>query len=334
MDASAILATLTSHRRPVLIPHRHPDGDAIGSALGLYHYLKEAGAAPVVVSPTDIPRTLAWLPGVSEIIVYTDTPDAAARAVQQADLIVFIDFGEIKRLDELGELIGAHAAPRMLIDHHPHPKVTTQWQWWDPSAPATAYLIARLLWEAPAGLTPTVAECLLTGIVTDTGRFNYSTSAALFEVVGKLIEKGADLEKIIERVFYRFREAQLRFWGEALSRKMTLFRDYHTALMVVSRAELEAQGLQEEDLEGLVNFPLQMEDVFISVLIRETAREVKLSFRSRGPYPVNRFAGEYFGGGGHFHAAGARSFQPLAEVVAFFEASLPRFWQSLSENTP
>ncbi len=333
MDAASILRVLSSHGRPVLIPHRHPDGDALGSALGLFHYLRKKGAAPVVVSPTGVPRTLQWLPGTSDIIVYADDPAAASRAITAADLIVFIDFGAIKRLGSLASLIEESAAPRLLIDHHPSPAVATQWQWWDPGAPATAFLLVQLLRADEAGLDPVVAECLLTGIVTDTGRFNHATSAELFEVVAELMRRGADPEQIIERVFYRFREAQLRFWGQALSQKMKIFRPYHTALMVIRKAELEAHGLEEEDLEGLVNFPLQIEDVFISVLIRETAEEIKLSFRSRGPYPVHRFAREFFGGGGHYHAAGARSFQSLEQVIAFFEASLPQFWKSITAHT-
>ncbi len=330
MNASRILSVLLGARRPVFIPHRHPDGDALGSALALYHTVRLRAERPHLVVPTPAPRTLEWLPGIAEAIVHTAAPEAAETAVAEADLLVFVDFGDIRRLDRLAEAIERSAAPTLLIDHHPDPQVATSWQWWDPQAPATALLVHRLLRHAGHPIRPEVAQCLLTGIVTDTGRFNHSATAEVFAATADLLAAGADLEAIIQNVFYRFSEPQLRFWGHVLAQKMEIFTEYHTALITISRGELQQRGLSDDDLEGLANFPLQIEDVFISVLIRETPEEVKLSFRSRGPYPVNRFAAEYFKGGGHFHAAGARSFRPLDEVIAQFKASLPRFWAALA----
>ncbi len=330
--ASVLWDALNSSQSPTIVPHRHPDGDALGSALAIFHSLQQAQGAPHVVVPTSIPKMLHWMPGVEQAIVAPEHPDIAQQAIDKADLLVFVDFGDLRRLDHLVETVQQSTAPIVLIDHHPSPKITAEYMWWDPHAPATALLIYRLFQKGQRRISSTIAQCLLTGIITDTGRFNYSLSPEVFTTTADLIAHGADLETIIQRIFYRFSENQLRFWGHTLSEQMEIIHPYPIALMIVSHKDFIQWKITEDDLEGLVNFPLQMKDIFISILIRETPEEVKLSFRSRGPYPVNRWASEYFQGGGHFHAAGARSFQPLKQVIAQVKASLPHFWKSIHDT--
>ncbi|GIV35057.1 MAG: exopolyphosphatase [Chitinophagales bacterium] len=322
---------LTAARKVVITTHANPDGDAMGSSLAMFHYLKKKGCVPAVIVPTSYPDFLAWLPGNEQVLVYQNGGGKADQLIAEAEIIVCLDFNALSRTGDMENALRSASALKAVIDHHISPDTFPDFLISDVAKSSTAEIVYDFITVCgDEGLIDKeIAECLFTGILTDTGGFQFpTTTAAVHRKAAFLIECGADNHAIYERVFNTFSEMRLRLFGYCIER-MKLFKDLKTALIVLSRNELQRFAVRQGDTEGLVNFPMKMQEINLSVLIVDRTERIKLSFRSRGTFDVNQFAREHFNGGGHRNAAGGYSFESLEKVVQKFESILPQYREAL-----
>ena len=328
----AVAKLIPGKEHAVILTHLSPDGDAMGSALGLKLWLRDSGCADVqVIVPNLYPDFLAWLPTAGEIIIYGTQKEAAEQAVHNADLLFCVDFNEPKRIGDAAELLGLTSCPKVLIDHHLNPDhemvdVVISY----PEAPAASYLVLELInginevkgqgSKVKGQLSTDTATCLYCGLMTDTGNFAFnSNNPVLYEMIAELLRAGINKDRIFDNVFNQYSSNRMELMGYCLFRKMKIYKKYHTALITLTAAEMRRFGFQKGDTEGFVNLPLQISDVFYSVFMREDTDRIKLSFRSQGDRPVNTLAHDFFNGGGHMNAAGGESFFTLDTTVKTFE---------------
>ncbi|MEY3677863.1 MAG: hypothetical protein RI924_4 [Bacteroidota bacterium] len=318
---------LAQPRNVVITTHHKPDGDAMGSSLGLYNYLIQKGHHVHVITPTDYPIFLHWLPNNGEVLVYTEQVEKSKELIAAADLIFCLDFNSLSRINEMGEWVAQSAAKKVMIDHHLEPDDFDDYRLWSIKACATAQLVYELIvneLEEPELLTKDVANCLYTGIMTDSGSFKYSnTTAEVHQIVADLIAKGAENHRIHQLVYDNSSENRLRFLGHCLSNRLEVFSEYNTAMITVPESDLQKFNIETGDTEGLVNYALSINGIRLAALIIERPDRVKLSLRSTGDFPANEICKKYFNGGGHRNAAGGASDDPFNEVVNQFKNLLP-----------
>ncbi len=301
----------------------------MGSSLGLYNFLIQKGHHVKVITPTDYPIFLHWLPNNPEVIIFTEKGEESKKLVQEADLIFCLDFNTLSRINELGEIVREAKAKKVMIDHHLEPEDFDDFRHWTINACATAQLvydfIANVLQE-PQLINKDVATCLYTGIMTDSGSFRFpTTTPEVHHIVADLISRGAENWKIHQLVYDNFSENRLRFLGHCLLNKLEVHAEFNTAIIVVSQRELQEYGISTGDTEGLVNYALTINGIRLAALIIERTDKVKLSLRSTGDFPANEICKKYFNGGGHRNAAGGQSDRKLLEVVSDFKAILPEY---------
>ena len=342
-QTAQVVAALEGKKNIVLFTHVAPDGDAIGSSLGLRHWLlahyPQLEDIRIIV-PTPYPPFLSWMPGADTILIHTVDPEATKEAAQKADLVFCLDFNEPKRIDAVAPLLTSLTCQKILIDHHLHPDMSmTDLCISYPEAPAASYLVLELinsilrLQSAEAShcehttLPYDCAVCLYTGLMTDTGNFAYnSNNPELYEMIAQLLRAGINKDIIFDNVFNQYSADRLRFTGYCLYHKMRIFSKYHTALIAISSEELKRFNFQSGDAEGIVNMPLQIGAIKYSVFMREDIDKIKISFRSQGDRPVNELAHALFNGGGHKNAAGGESHLSLAATVKLFEDNYQQFF--------
>lgn len=322
---------LAESKRIVILPHTAPDGDAVGSILGWKLILEHAcpEAEVTAISPDRIEDYLRWMPHLEELLCFADEPERCLERLAEADLICHLDHNTITRLRHapLIEAVRASGARRLLIDHHLDPDPDFDYCISLPNASATCELIYQLSLSLGyrEAITPEAATLLLTGIITDTGRFMYShLCPELFETASGLLALGADYAQIIDRLNYHNPEQQLRLQGYVLDRKLELYPELRAAVLTLSQQELQQYGASKGDTEGLVNLPLSIEGIDCSCFIREDRTQIKLSLRSTGDFPVNELAQEAFGGGGHRNAAGAEYQGSIEEAKNIYLCHLQR----------
>lgn len=322
------LSLLAAPKNIFITTHHKPDGDAIGSMLGLYHYLVRKGHRVTPVAPSEVPDFLQWLPGVPYIINAEEHPDAAADAIRSSDLIFCLDFNDYSRTKTLEPLLAEAAQPKLLIDHHMFPKPVWDFGTSVPEKSSTCEMVYDFINEAGDNdiIDLDIAACLYTGLMTDTGSFRFPiATAAVHRMIADLKDRGLEHAPIHERVFDAWSANRMRFVGYMLIERMELFPEYSAGLITISRKDLKLFNLSVGDTEGLVQYPLSVQGIRFSTLITERAEEVKLSFRSKGDFDVNRFAREHFSGGGHFNASGGKSSESLNDTVARFKKNLSEF---------
>lgn len=305
----------------VAVCHTGPDGDAIGSCLAAYHVFTAIGKDIHAVIPDAFLANLRTLPGAKEIVDATRYPDFAAKLIDEADLILCLDFNAPARTGRLESAIMASKAHKILIDHHLHPDIDADVIISHPDMPATAYLFFRFLCrlELFNFIDRYAAECMLAGMMTDTGNFSYNCSdPELYVVTAELIRKGADKEKLYWQLFNTFSENCLRLNSYALLKKMEVFADDNAALITLSRDELNRFHYTKGDTEGLVNRPLSIPGVRYSCFMRQEADCIRVSMRSVGEFPVNKVCSDHFAGGGHLNAAGGKFHGTLDEAAQAF----------------
>lgn len=313
---------LASARKPAVITHYDPDGDAIGSALGLALYLekKVQNHVPVLVPNID-PAFLQWLPGHERIIFFDQNPVGCEKVLRQSDLLVHVDFNTRDRLKKMQPCVFSISVPSVLFDHHPEPDIPATLIISDTSRSATAELIYELIEQSGDGalLDTQIAINLFTGLMTDTGCFSYSSSRPhTFETAARLLQFPFDKDEVYRKVYDFYSEERMRLMGYCLYKKMTVLPDCNTAFIVLTHKELEEFNHQPGDTEGFVNLPFSIRGTLVTALFTEKDDHVKISFRSRGRFAVNTFAAKYFSGGGHYHAAGGECNLPLEEAVKRF----------------
>lgn len=319
--------------RYVILTHMGPDGDAIGSSLAMRHYLESKGKQVVVIVPDSIPGFLKWLPGANDIKVFSDNPDACEELIYQADVICCLDFNVVKRIDKVASAFLFTKAKKFLLDHHPYPGNTFDVLLSHPEASSTSELVFHLICALGdyRKMDSEIAKCIYTGIMTDTGALSYkSNSSNLFMIISHLLDKGIDKDEIYRLVYHDYSESRLRLQGFVLCDKMQLFPDKSTALITLNDAELKRFNYNKGDTEGFVNMPLQIKGVLMSAFFREDAEAgiIKLSFRSVGDVPCNRFSSDFFNGGGHQNAAGGEFKGTMEQAVRIFIDGLEKWSES------
>ncbi|MFW5645467.1 MAG: DHH family phosphoesterase [Bacteroidota bacterium] len=327
MDKAAIqqIKNLLSDKsqKIVIISHVNPDGDAIGSSMGVYHFLKNDNFTHVsVVSPGSFPSFISWMPGTQQIIIATREPNKALGALADADIIFCLDFNDMARTDQLQEALKKSSATKILIDHHPDPHDQFDVVFSHVSASSTAELIYEFIVALGKEhlLDEHIAQCLYTGIITDTGSFSYAcNNPKTYHITAHLISLGIDGEKIHRKIYDTYSEDRLRLLGHCLSSNLKVMLPCKTAFIYLSCEDLKRFNYQEGDTEGVVNYALSIKGIELGAIFIEKKDIIKISFRSEGTINVNTLARDYFNGGGHKNASGGHSQQNLEKTIKDFE---------------
>lgn len=309
----------------VITCHVSPDGDAIGSSLAMYHVLTSVGKNVKVITPDMLPRNLMFLPGAKEILPFTKYGEFATRLFADADLIICLDFNAPYRVDRLEGLLTSSLAPKVLIDHHIDPANFADVVISHPEMSSTCILLFRVICclELFAKIDKCVAECIYTGMMTDTGNFTYNSSDPdIYIIIAELLKKGINKDDIYQRVCNTFSESRIKLNGYATLQKMQIFPEHKAALITLSHEELQQFNYEKGDTESLVNIPLSIPGVIYSVFMRDDVEYIKVSTRSKGDFPVNIICEKYFSGGGHKNAAGGEFRGSLHEAINVFMSIL------------
>lgn len=329
-----IYPQLTTPKKIVVTMHQKPDGDAMGSTLGLYHFLIQLGHTVTVVSPTNWADFLAWMPGIKTVLDYERQTVAADKLIDEADWIFCLDFNTLSRTKRMEEKLNKATALRILIDHHQEPQADKfAYGASDTAKSSTCEMVYDFITGAgyEDKINVAVAECLYTGVMTDTGSFRFpATTAAVHTMVACLKSKGIDHSKIHEHVYDNFLENRFRFIGNVLLNRMEVYYEYNTALIAIPQSDLIKFGITTGDTEGLVNYPLGIKGIKLAAIIIDRGEERKSSFRSKDGFDVNVFARKYFNGGGHVNASGGQNKEPLEEVVKMFIQAMKENKEQLS----
>ena len=313
----------------VIIPHKNPDGDAMGSCLAWQGILNQLGHSTTVIAPNDYPTFLHWLPGHDSVLIYENNQEVADKLIAAADMVFTLDFNTLKRIDQMGVRVSESSAKKIRIDHHQEPDDYPDIMFSNPAIGSTCEFVFQIIegLGLVQNINKDIASSLYTGIVTDTGSFRFpSVTAATHRAVATLIDAGANHSQIHEKMKDNGRPDRLKLLGIALN-NMIFITKYRTAYITLSQDELDACNYQKGDTEGFVNYGLSVAGIEMAVLMTESKKEnmIKISFRSKGDLAVNLFAKTYFEGGGHINAAGGKSDKSLQETEAYFLKSLATF---------
>ena len=324
---------LASPKKIAILPHKNPDGDAIGSTLAMSLYLKKLGHTCNIVAPNEFPKFLKWLPEAKEIVIADYQAKRAEAIIHQADLIFILDFNTIGRIDELGKWVEQSHAPKVLIDHHQAPD-QFDFMYSDTSMPATCQMVYNFI-EAMHDLDKiykNIATCIYTGMMTDTGGFRFrNTSSSTHRIVAELIDKGVEVDKVSSYVNDSSSPSRLKLLSVTLD-QLTFKPEFRTAFMYLTREQMKENGFQKGDTEGFVNYGLSVDNYVFSVIFIEDTHHnfIKISLRSKGSFDVNEFSRKHFNGGGHMNAAGGRSDLNMEETLKYFESLLPQYQEELN----
>ncbi len=326
---------IESAKKIAILTHTNPDGDAIGSSLALGLALKKRGIDTHVVIPDGLSDFLRWLPGIELSITFAYKKEKAVGVIKDADLIFCLDFNDPKRLNGVEEYLFKSNAKKILIDHHEDPVRFADFtvsETWRGSVGEMIYLLLKEVFEDDI-LDKDIATCLYVAIMTDTGNFNFASSyPEIFHIVGDLMKYNLEKDRIFSNVYDAFSEDRMRLLGYCLQEKMKVLPRYHAAYISITDEELKRFNHRKGDTEGIVNIPFSVKGVRFTALFVEKKDRIKISFRSRGNFPVNRIAAEHYHGGGHVNAAGGDSFLSMEETLKFFESLLPAYVKLLSEG--
>jgi phosphoesterase RecJ-like protein len=329
LDLASLTALLGQPQKIVITTHHKPDGDAMGSSLGLYNYLIQQGHHAKVITPTDYPDFLEWMPGNEEVIIYTENTQLSAELIADASIIFCLDFNSLGRINEMGELVGKSAAYKVMIDHHLDPEDFDDYRHWDINACAAAQLVYDFIANQLNNrqlINKEVATCLYTGIMTDSASFRLpNTTSTVHRIAADLIDAGAANSRIHELIYNSASENRLRFLGHCLANCLEILPEYNTAIISVSKTDLDRFDVNTGDTEGIVNYALAMASIHLAAFIVERSDKVKLSLRSKGEFPANDICKRYFSGGGHRNAAGGQSTDSLDDTINKFKSILPEY---------
>ena len=306
----------------VLLTHINPDGDAIGSVLGLYWFLVKKGCSVSMATPNYFPHFLRWMEGAGRIMDFKKDPGNVNVALKKADLVFFLDFNETDRLGGIRDSLDDIKALTIMIDHHPDPAGFADHIISDTDASSTAELVYRMICDLDGKelVDRPIAECLFTGIMTDTGCFSFNSSnPETFGMVAELLQNGIDKDRIYSQVYDNYSIERMKLLGYSLKDKMVVLPDLRTAYISLTAEELGQYSHRTGDTEGFVNYPFTIKGIRITALFLEREDHIKISFRSKGDFRINRITQEHFNGGGHMNAAGGESFESLEQTIARFE---------------
>ena len=322
-DIRKFQTALREAKSITIVFHFNPDGDAVGSALALYHYFKDDGYAVSVISPNPFPDFLQWMPGADHIIVAQENLTEARKRIKEADILFVVDMNAPHRAgQDLQNAIVKSTAFKVLIDHHVQPDIKCDVMYSTHLTTSASELVHNFLYQylTPNKLvTRAIAECLYVGIITDTGSMSYTCDYPdSYTVLRRLIEAGVNGEDVHRRVYDNYTESRMKLLGLALSQRMTVLPEYGASYMCLTKKDLVENGFQIGDTEGFVNYGLSMKTVHYTAFFTERDNRIRVSFRSKGIVDVNQFARKYFEGGGHVNAAGAFYHGTMEEAIAHF----------------
>lgn len=340
MEKLLIEKTTSLLKKPqkiVIVAHQNPDGDAIGSSLGLYLFLKSNPTHKVsIIMPNDFPDFLKWMPAVENILIFEKNKSEASELIHEATLIFTLDFNSFSRTKEMQNILETARADFIMIDHHQSPDDYALIAFSDTQMSSTSEMVYHFICAVDENfkITKEIATNLYTGIMTDTGSFRYpSTTAVTHRVLADLIDSGAPNSYIHEKVFDINTPERMKLLGVALN-NLRILPHYKTAYITLSQEELDAHNFKKGDTEGFVNYALTVKDIVFAAMFIEDKQEkiIKISFRSKGNFFVNEFSQNHFHGGGHINAAGGRSYDSLDETVTHFLQLLSRYKTALNES--
>jgi phosphoesterase RecJ-like protein len=322
-DIQAIQLLLATPKKIAIIPHRGPDGDAMGSTLALYHFLLKNNHQPTVIAPNDFPDFLAWLPGSETVKIFEKDTQNCTRILEDAELIFTLDFNALHRTGEMEHTLAKMTVPFIMIDHHEKPHDYAAYTYSDTSFGSTCEMIYNfiLFFNKKEDIDKTIATCIYTGILTDSGSFRFpKTTGNTHRIVAELIDLGADNTEIPVLLFDNSSYSRLQLLGCALQ-NMKILSAHKTSYTSLTQQELDSFNYVKGDTEGIVNYGLSIKDIVFTAIFIENKEEniIKISFRSQGGFDVNQFARDHFNGGGHINAAGGRSEVSMEETLKKFE---------------
>ncbi|MBP8777367.1 MAG: DHH family phosphoesterase [Bacteroidaceae bacterium] len=328
---------MQTYDKYVIVAHISPDGDALGSSLGLFHYLLEQNKDVRIIVPNGFPDYFRWMPMINHIVQHDFHPEIVQKAIEEADVICCLDFNALNRCGHIGDFIkeSGNKAKRILMDHHPSPDNDFDLACSHPEMCATAEVVFRFLTELDSleSLSRNSAICLYTGMMTDTGGFTYNSSRAeIFEIISKLLTKGFDKDSIYRKIYYNNSVNRMRLMGHTLNQKMKIYPEFHTVLITLTQEELKEYGYKKGDTEGFVNLPLEIKDIFFSCFLREDKTMIKVSLRSVGNFSCTDFAKEIYNGGGHRNASGGEFYNSMEDAIQCFEKGLEQFREQLESR--
>lgn len=310
-----------------IIAHRNPDGDALGSALGLKLFLQKLGHAVTVIMPSEAPNTFSYLPEIDRMVIFDLRHDDARAYLNESDCIFCLDFNALDRVDRLGETIQFAEAKKVLIDHHLDPEPFADHIFSDTAASSTCELIYKFIsdLDKESLIDPAIGMCLFTGLITDTGSFRYATRPYTYEVAAALKKKGADDNQVQDYINNCLKEKHLRLLGHCLANRMEVFPEYGAAMIYLTKEDYIKFDIQRGDTEGIVNQMLKMKHVRVAAFITEQPTIIKISLRSKGDISVQQMAANHFRGGGHKNASGGGVYAKLEDVKDRFKKILPKY---------
>ncbi|WP_298223400.1 bifunctional oligoribonuclease/PAP phosphatase NrnA [Flavobacterium sp.] len=319
----SIVALLATPKKIAIIPHRSPDGDAMGSTLALYHFLLKCNHQPIVIAPNEFPDFLAWMPGSEKVLIYENDRVTATKILQEADMIFTLDFNALHRTGEMEKVLSTLTAPFIMIDHHQKPDNYATYTYSDTQFGSTCEMIYNfiLMLDKKNLIDKTIATCIYTGILTDSGSFRFpKTTGNTHRIVADLIDLGVENTQIPSLLFDNNSQHSLRLLGRALE-NLEVFPEHKTAFTSLSQQELDEFHYVKGDTEGIVNYGLSIKGIDFAAIFIEHRDEniIKISLRSQGDFDVNQFARDHFNGGGHINAAGGKSNLSLEATIAKFK---------------
>ena len=325
-DIQAIQLLLATPKKIAIIPHRSPDGDAMGSTLGLYHFLLKLNHQPTVIAPNDFPEFLAWMPASESVLVYENDREGTTKILKEVELVFVLDFNALHRTGEMENVLNKLQVPFVMIDHHQEPDGFATYTYSDTKFGSTCEMLYNFIsfLGKKELIDKTIATCIYTGILTDSGSFRFpKTTGTTHRIIAELIDLGVENTEIPTLLFDNNSYDRLQLLGKALQ-NMKVLPQYKTAFITLSQKELDHYNYVKGDTEGIVNYGLTIKGITFALIFIEHTDEkiIKISFRSQGSFDVNQFARQHFNGGGHINAAGGKSQLSLQETIAKFEQIL------------
>lgn len=335
MDISPALRELiTLPRNVAIVSHRNPDGDAIGSALAMRHYLEQYGHKVHVLFPSKYPEEFETLQGAGDSLIWDISTEECKQVLVKKELFVLLDFNAWNRIDRMGEFMRQLPAKVLMIDHHLYPEPIADFMYSEPEAGSTCEMVYRFIGALGDGqkVNPKVGEAIMTGLITDTGSFKHATNPDTLRIAADLIERGVDMTAVQDRIFNSQKERNLRLLGHCLTHRMEILPEYKTGIIWLTKRDYDDFSIKRGDTEGIVNYLLTLKDVRLAVFVHNQPTVVKLSLRSKGDLDVQDICRKHFNGGGHKNAAGAYSFESLKSTLDKIKNLLPQYKDAILKS--
>lgn len=329
---SQLKELLTTTTNILITTHYNPDGDALGSSLGLCHYLHLKGYSAKILIPNEYPDFLGWMPGNADMTVYSKNQSQGNALIDWAEVIFCLDYNAIQRVNLFSEKLLSANGVKVLVDHHLQPEPQFDYMFSIIETSSTAELVYDLI--SALGdqevIDKDIAICLYVGIMTDTGSFSFACNLPhTYEVVAELVRRGVDTEQVHRLVYDTYSEQRMRLLGHCLSEKLTVIKDCAAAYIWLSKDDMKKFKVLPGDTEGIVNYALSIRGISFAALFTEKPDKVRISFRSKGNFSVNDFARNHFNGGGHRNAAGGETYLKMNETIELFTSLLPQYKEGL-----